>query len=368
MKKYLYLIPLFLLMFIPHDVFAKTLITEPYSFSDVYYEIGFSSGYRYNKNETNYDFGGFTTDFSAFSNFQAYYPHLVSSDDQYINFGIQWSNKDWCKGGEITFTGNLVPQATEESRNMFANANLDWYLEIEVPTNSYKALCTTNIEIHQSTGISMMHFTCTVPKMDNQNRSFKFLLNLGDYGAYGLGPAFWGIQKSTFNYSCDISTGDVINNQNQNTQNIIDNQNTNTQKEIDNANQNQAQTNQRLDGINNSLNDDNIDTTSSSSFFGNFQDNNYGLTSVITAPLQFIQSLNNSQCSAIHLTVPFLENNNNFDIPCMSTIYRQHFNGAFTLYQTITTGFIAYWIAIKIFALVKGFKDPDDDRIEVLDL
>jgi hypothetical protein len=52
----------------------------------------------------------------------------------------------------------------------------------------------------------------------------------------------------------------------------------------------------------------------------------------------------------------------------MTAIYNKHFGSIFTLYQTITTGFIAYWVAVRIFALIKGFKDPEDDKIEVMDL
>ncbi len=132
------------------------------------------------------------------------------------------------------------------------------------------------------------------------------------------------------------------------------------------TNQKLEDVNQGLDNINDNLTDSSIDDTSSKNFFNNFQDNDHGLSSVITAPLQFIKNLNNNTCTPISLTIPFVDKN--FTLPCMSTIYSDNFGTFFTLYQTITTGFIAYYVSVRIFALVKGFKDPKDDRIEVMDL
>ena len=52
----------------------------------------------------------------------------------------------------------------------------------------------------------------------------------------------------------------------------------------------------------------------------------------------------------------------------MDTIYKKQVGSFYTIYQTIIFGFIAYWVSVKIYALVKGFKDPDEDKVEVLDL
>lgn len=123
---------------------------------------------------------------------------------------------------------------------------------------------------------------------------------------------------------------------------------------------------QAINDVNDSINDSTIDSSSASGFFNNFQDNNHGLSSIITAPLNFIRNLANSTCSPISLTIPFV--NQSFNFPCMSTIYRQNFNSLFTLYQTIIFGIVAYYVCVRIYTLVKGFKNPDDDRIEVVEL
>lgn len=114
----------------------------------------------------------------------------------------------------------------------------------------------------------------------------------------------------------------------------------------------------------------NEDTTgaedSASGFFNDFDTNTFGLTSIITAPLNAINSLISSSCSPLVLPLPFVDKN--LSLPCMSSVYSQYFGGFFTLYQLITTGLISYYIIVRIFNLVKDFKNPEHDEIEVVDL
>lgn len=130
----------------------------------------------------------------------------------------------------------------------------------------------------------------------------------------------------------------------------------------------QQGTNQRLDSINNSINND--DTTGANSkgaeFFNNFQNNDFGLSDIITIPLSLIQSCTSTNCQELTLTLPFV--NRTFNLPCMTNIYQQHFPTLLSIYQTITFGIVAYWVSVQIYALVKGFKEPDSDKIEVVDL
>lgn len=130
-----------------------------------------------------------------------------------------------------------------------------------------------------------------------------------------------------------------------------------------------------LNDIDKGVNDlnDNItssDTTESqtqaNSFFENFQTDTYGLSDIITMPLTLIKSLTNSTCVSLDLNVPFVDKT--LSLPCMSSIYSKYFGSFFTLYQLVTFGFVAYWVAVRVFNLVKDFKNPDHDEIEVLDL
>lgn len=136
-----------------------------------------------------------------------------------------------------------------------------------------------------------------------------------------------------------------------------------------------ATTNAKIDKVNKEISDlnDNItnnDTTESSNeannFFSGFTTDTYGLTSVITAPLTLIGNITSSQCSPLPLQAPFI--NQTINLPCFDTIYSQHFGSFYEIYQLVTFGLIAYWVCIKIFNLVKDFKNPDHDEIEVMDL
>lgn len=102
------------------------------------------------------------------------------------------------------------------------------------------------------------------------------------------------------------------------------------------------------------------------SFFNNFKDDDYGLSDVITMPLTFIKGLANNSCNSLNLPLPFV--NKNAILPCMTSIYQDYFGSFLQIYQLITTGFISYWVCINIFALVQGFKNPDNDKVEVMEL
>lgn len=102
-------------------------------------------------------------------------------------------------------------------------------------------------------------------------------------------------------------------------------------------------------------------------FINDFDTNTFGLTSIITAPLNLIQSLTSSSCSDLQLPLPYLDNKY-LILPCMTTIYSTHFGAFFSIYQTITYGIIAYWVCVRIFNQVKDFKNPEHDEIEVVDL
>lgn len=103
-----------------------------------------------------------------------------------------------------------------------------------------------------------------------------------------------------------------------------------------------------------------------SDVFTNFTTEYYGLSSIVLAPISFLESVNSATCTP--LTVPSPIGSTSFSLPCMTPIYETYGGDLFTLYQTITTGFIAYYVGLGYFNLIKGLKDPSDDRIEVIHL
>ena len=121
-----------------------------------------------------------------------------------------------------------------------------------------------------------------------------------------------------------------------------------------------------VNNLNDSITNDNVDSGVGSDFFSGFNNDMHGLSSIITIPLASIQSLTSSQCTPIILPIPFTDKN--LTLPCMTTIYQEHIPTLLTFVQTCWYGILSYAILLDIFRIVKGFKDPDSDKIEVLDL
>lgn len=181
--------------------------------------------------------------------------------------------------------------------------------------------------------------------------------NNSAFSLYGVGNYLAQI-VSVNSIDVIVNADNTIINQNEQ---IIDQ----NQAIIDSSNK----TNEELGNLNDNLNDsDTSDATNEAGdFFSGFETDTFGLTSIITAPLNLIGSITSSSCSPLGLKVPFVENST-LNLPCMSTIYQKHFGSFLSVYQTITFGIIAYWVCVRVFALVKDFKNPDHDEIEVLDL
>ena len=97
-----------------------------------------------------------------------------------------------------------------------------------------------------------------------------------------------------------------------------------------------------------------------------FENDDYGLSDIVTLPLTFIQSLANASCSDLELPLPFVDED--VELPCMSAIYEDYFGPFLTIYQIITFGIVGYWVCVNTLRLVNNFKNPDNDEVEVMDL
>lgn len=119
---------------------------------------------------------------------------------------------------------------------------------------------------------------------------------------------------------------------------------------------------------NDTLKDDNIQGAQDSAggFFNDFTTDTHGLTAIITAPLSLISSITSASCSPLVIPLPYVDKD--LTLPCMGAIYSNYFGSFLSIYQMITFGIVAYWVCVRIFNLVKDFKNPDHDEIEVLDL
>lgn len=134
------------------------------------------------------------------------------------------------------------------------------------------------------------------------------------------------------------------------------------------VNENLDKTNEKLEDIYTDITNDDItgSQNTANGFFSDFTDNDYGLSSIITIPLSSIQKITNSTCSPINIPVPFT--NKNIPLPCMGTLYEQNVPVLLNIWQIVSFGIISYAIIVDIFSMVKKFKDPNDDKLEVMDL
>lgn len=252
--------------------------------------------------------------------------------------------------------------------SIYSTANITLKMNIRSSTSNKQTSCEMNFQNGFWTASCPLpqdmsdfdtiiwNFASTSYKLDD-NSSFSF----------GLSYTFVEVVNSDVSEvtsAISDSSSQIIESQNENTQKEISAMNQNSQNEVNATNQNTEAINNMNDTISNS--DSSGASSDAESFFSGFDNDTHGLTSIITAPLQLIGSITSSTCSPIGIPIPFVDTT--AYLPCMSEIYNQWFGDFFKLYQTITFGMISYWVCVQIFAMVKGFKDPDSDRIEVLDL
>lgn len=140
------------------------------------------------------------------------------------------------------------------------------------------------------------------------------------------------------------------------------------QQELDGVQQKQQETTNAVNKVDDTLKDDNTQQAQDSAggFFNDFTTDTHGLTAIITAPLSLISKITSASCSPLVIPLPYVDKD--LTLPCMGAIYSQYFGSFLSIYQVITFGIIAYWVCVRIFNLVKDFKNPDHDEIEVLDL
>lgn len=130
----------------------------------------------------------------------------------------------------------------------------------------------------------------------------------------------------------------------------------------------QQNTTNAVNKVDDTLKDDNTQQAQDSAggFFNDFTTDTHGLTAIITAPLSLISNITSASCSPLVIPLPFVDKD--LTLPCMGEIYSNYFGSFLSIYQMITFGIVAYWVLVRIFNLVKDFKNPDHDEIEVLDL
>ena len=129
------------------------------------------------------------------------------------------------------------------------------------------------------------------------------------------------------------------------------------------TNDKQDQTNDKLDDLNNNLKNSDVDTNGS--FFSNFTSTDHGISGIITAPLRAINKLT-SACQPVTFSV--LEEP--IELPCGDTLFwnKEGVQSFRLIWNILVGGPILFALLKKLFKVVESLKNPDDDRIEVMDL
>ncbi|MDD6710438.1 MAG: hypothetical protein PUE26_09910 [Ruminococcus sp.] len=139
---------------------------------------------------------------------------------------------------------------------------------------------------------------------------------------------------------------------------------------LDEVNKSITESNKKIDEVKDNIN--NSDVSGANSDLNNFTNNELfkdstGILSIIQAPINMLNSITSSTCSPLSLPIPYM--NFNIDIPCLSTVFSKHLSKELlTLLKLAINGLIIYKVLCSLVMDIHSYKDPDSDRLEVLDL
>ncbi|MDE6141250.1 MAG: hypothetical protein K2G03_01465 [Bacilli bacterium] len=144
-------------------------------------------------------------------------------------------------------------------------------------------------------------------------------------------------------------------------QDILDSIQSSQDKIIDNQDKNHQDT---MDTITNG--DVSGAESTGSGFFESFENNDHGLSGIVSSPLRLIKSFSSSKkCYPLPLTMM----NKTVYLPCSSYVTdMKGFDYFYYIYNLIVGGLIAYGCCKGFFKEVENLKNPDDSRVEVMDL
>ena len=127
-----------------------------------------------------------------------------------------------------------------------------------------------------------------------------------------------------------------------------------------------TETNDKLDDLNDSINNDDISgaTSTGNDFFDNFNSSdNGGISGIITAPLNAINAMLNGTCQPLSTTFK----GKTISLQCGTDMWDK-LSGIRDFLNLVLGGLLCYRICLKIFHIVQNLKNPDNDKVEVMNL
>lgn len=325
-KKKIFLLFIFLfggLLFLPIDTYATQMLWSPYDI--VIQQPGDNnvivSPHSYTLNNNNY--------WSFPPNQSSDYSTPASIYFRYNN-----GNSDYCvyQANNGSISGQFY------AVNAF---NANHAVKIQDRSVSSRPYFDCSSTLNSNT--HFLEFTCNNV---NLSHNYNFIITNANAQRYGI--------RNYFNVECQ----QTIEGATQEIKGAI-NEQTEVNKDIKN---NTKETNDLIKN-------DNVDesNTTISNFFNNFNSgNNGGLTDIISLPLDFLSSLNNT-CQPISVSIPYF--NTNFTIPCLSTIYSQVIDSSLlNLIRLIINGLIMYRCIGSLVIFINELRDPNNSDLEVMDL
>lgn len=269
---------------------------------------------------------------------------LNNNNDKYYSCSTEYSSSNeitqfdftttYADGTESTNEGSANTTSSYKYCSQFRSDNDEIALNI-----TYKLTDNTSYNCHVIVNNNQFEAVCPVP---NENgkwmtfMTFNIITNeTNNYNSYN-------IRFSNFIYATIDSNAQMI--------------------------EKQQETNNKLDNIDTSINSSNTSGGESAAddLKNNsaFQDNS-GLSSVVSMPLTFVNSLSNT-CQPISLNIPYFDVD--MQIPCFQSIITEKMPALANIIKVVINGFIIYRVLLDIFQIIRNAKNPEDDRIEVLDL
>lgn len=133
---------------------------------------------------------------------------------------------------------------------------------------------------------------------------------------------------------------------------------------------------ENLDKLNNSqtetndlIKDDSVDQSQANSFFSDFStSDNGGISSIITKPLVIVNNLLSNSSSCSNLALPSFMGVDNAYLPSGCILWNNAPSSVVVLWNIFVCGIGSYFILKDLFKIIEDLKNPDNDKVEVMDL
>lgn len=295
--------------------------------------------------------------FAAWGAYGTYYIDKIFDSGSFGNIPLSlygfFTSGHGCVNKNCVLEGVVVSYTP----NGLDNQNYLSSIKVELEANgSYKSCSIVDLSTEYNI-YSYAKFQCA-----NYNLNSGFNVVVSNFSV--ANPTKFGLAISSFKLLDNLTSEDIIVSNNNNTNNIINNNNQNTNNIINNQDKNQQETNDRLDNINDSLNNSNVDNGTGSNFFNDFSSSdNGGISSIVKAPLVAINSMLSNTCTAMSVTYKGKE----VSLSC-GTEFWSKASVIQNYLNWFEGGILVYLIIRKLYKLIESLKNPDDDRVEVMDL